>query len=399
MHCTRAGVGATIKLVFILSLFGLFLKLFGIVQVQEYMREGVVVEVSKIPHPDGVPAPQFTFCPLNPITGYGWKSNFSECAGNQSLLECITSCGKNQSIKDCRTLAFKNCYDNLSIKDCIFDNYFSPNEFTLNESQWKQSTSVNFIEEITAYSTGKCLTLQPKSSLKLNAIIGKSNIIMPLKKHYWYSVYIYDPRFFFLSENPVANSGLSIALNNLEDIIYSILFKIEIIQHEKLNRKGQPCVEDEAYSFGECLQLFLETKVNCRLPWNEQRYGKGSMKTCNTWNEFRSFEVVYEEFKLSELNHIVNMTGCLTPCRYREIKEVGTPTETFQNGSDWVYIGPTLISTNIRIDREKLRVPFTTLIGNIGGTLGLFLGFSFMMFWDWIEWAYKFLKSHCSRPE
>ena len=44
----------------------------------------------------------------------------------------------------------------------------------------------------------------------------------------------------------------------------------------------------------------------------------------------------------------------------------------------------TLVTTDIRVETEALVYPFTSLVSNFGGALGLFLGFSFLMLWDWV---------------
>ena len=44
----------------------------------------------------------------------------------------------------------------------------------------------------------------------------------------------------------------------------------------------------------------------------------------------------------------------------------------------------TLESTDIKVETEALVYPFTSLVSDFGGALGLFLGFSFLMLWDWI---------------
>ena len=70
---SKAVAVAAVKLVFISTLFGIFLGFFGMIQVQEYMKKEIFVSVSKIGHPDGVPLNKMKVCALNPKTGKGWK--------------------------------------------------------------------------------------------------------------------------------------------------------------------------------------------------------------------------------------------------------------------------------------------------------------------------------------
>ena len=45
-----------------------------------------------------------------------------------------------------------------------------------------------------------------------------------------------------------------------------------------------------------------------------------------------------------------------------------------------------LTSSTIRIETEVEAFPFESLVADCGGVLGLFIGFNFLMVWDWIMW-------------
>ena len=46
--------------------------------------------------------------------------------------------------------------------------------------------------------------------------------------------------------------------------------------------------------------------------------------------------------------------------------------------------------TNIvEVQREELAYPTISLVADVGGVLGLFIGFNFLMIWDWIVWGVK----------
>ena len=44
---------------------------------------------------------------------------------------------------------------------------------------------------------------------------------------------------------------------------------------------------------------------------------------------------------------------------------------------------------DISIESEELVYPWTSLVAEIGGTLGLFVGFSFIMVWDGVEMVWQ----------
>ena len=47
------------------------------------------------------------------------------------------------------------------------------------------------------------------------------------------------------------------------------------------------------------------------------------------------------------------------------------------------------MSPNIVVEKESLLYNFESLVAEFGGTLGLFIGFSFMAFWDCFEVVLK----------
>ena len=41
-------------------------------------------------------------------------------------------------------------------------------------------------------------------------------------------------------------------------------------------------------------------------------------------------------------------------------------------------------SSTLTVQREVFALSFESLVADIGGVLGLFIGFNFLMIWDWI---------------
>ena len=47
-------------------------------------------------------------------------------------------------------------------------------------------------------------------------------------------------------------------------------------------------------------------------------------------------------------------------------------------------VGPIFASDIIKVHKEEEAFPFISLVADCGGILGLFIGFNFLMIWDWI---------------
>ena len=58
-------------------------------------------------------------------------------------------------------------------------------------------------------------------------------------------------------------------------------------------------------------------------------------------------------------------------------------------GSDYKYtsIRPSFVSNKIEVLKEVEAYPVLSLLADVGGVLGLFIGFNFLMLWDWIVWG------------
>ena len=84
--------------------------------------------------------------------------------------------------------------------------------------------------------------------------------------------------------------------------------------------------------------------------------------------------------------------GCKKPCNYQEYKIIGDKAPTTLTKEDFLTFALLAIDNNIYVETEALLYPGTSLVAEIGGTLGLFIGFSFMILWDGIVRLLHFIK-------
>ena len=109
---------------------------------------------------------------------------------------------------------------------------------------------------------------------------------------------------------------------------------------------------------------------------------------------FRKYEKILRDIVAAENNEIRKLTGCRKPCTYRQYTFTGerTPT-TFKpeafSFSLWAFSNRTLVKT------EQSIYPLSSLVAEFGGTLSLFLGFSFITLWDKINVVHKIYESLC----
>ena len=126
------------------------------------------------------------------------------------------------------------------------------------------------------------------------------------------------------------------------------------------------------------------------------------MPLCTNISQFRSdktvpkyprtYDYLYTNYGNYEPKDITKRTGCRClkfimmpsarkPCRYRSYSIVGPGRKTNFNASFPVF-SIYSVSNDTRVEAEELIYPLSSLVAEFGGTLGLFLGFSFITLWD-----------------
>ena len=60
------------------------------------------------------------------------------------------------------------------------------------------------------------------------------------------------------------------------------------------------------------------------------------------------------------------------------------PVEITDNKS---LLMPYFQSNIVEVHKEEFAYPTISLVADVGGVMGLFIGFNFLMVWDWIVWG------------
>ena len=81
-----------------------------------------------------------------------------------------------------------------------------------------------------------------------------------------------------------------------------------------------------------------------------------------------------------EGNTVLELTSCMKPCNYKRYNFIGDKKTTIYNSSDSIF-SLWSVTNNTEVETEVLIYPLTSLVAEFGGTLGLFLGVSFMTVW------------------
>ena len=107
---------------------------------------------------------------------------------------------------------------------------------------------------------------------------------------------------------------------------------------------------------------------------------------------FRKYDSLFKMLSRAEVPEVTRITGCQKPCRYNKYIIVGERRRTTFESKDFTF-SLWAVSNRTEIRKEKLLYPLSSLVADFGGTLGLFLGFSFMTLWDQIQFLGYFTRA------
>ena len=137
--------------------------------------------------------------------------------------------------------------------------------------------------------------------------------------------------------------------------------------------------------------------MGCKRTWDDYQAGQEPCQHIQVKYEYSSklqgiigyfqqlveFETAYSEVHTLDIEDVVSLTGCPRPCRYTRYSLPAEPKDiSYFNAS---LVSLVLATATITKRTEVLMYPLESLLAECGGALGMFLGFSFLMLWDWLE--------------
>ena len=247
----------------------------------------------------------------------------------------------------------------------------------------------HFSNDMTLTVYGNCHTLEQNATISTFDEYRSGVLTFTVNKTLENMFFIGDPRYFYLSVNPGMVPGFKVGPQRLSKTLalngaVSRIWNIKIIKHIKRNTAESPCNADVNYSFTECLKSNVEAQVGCSLPWEKNR----KLSKCKKLDQYEHYENIYDE--VDKTANVPEAFGCPAPCEYLEyqlVENLSGPTNEQQE----VWLS--LATQEMLVKTEKPMYELTSLVGDIGGSLGLFLGFSLLMLWDWVCFLYMLIES------
>lgn len=124
-----------------------------------------------------------------------------------------------------------------------------------------------------------------------------------------------------------------------------------------------------------------EHLVNIIIENCSRKHFFSGFEDCSNIDQFDKIENLYMNLSKKDKFYIVNSTGCLYPCNYLEYRVGSKRTTNVGQFGLWITFG----SVATTVEKEFYSYQFDSLVSDYGGSLGLFIGFSFFALWDIVK--------------
>lgn len=111
-----------------------------------------------------------------------------------------------------------------------------------------------------------------------------------------------------LGNVPYMAKGTGAAANSKDNI------RLERRYFTRLNREDENCAEDNTERPQICLQQYIQTTMNCTIPWTKKN---GNKRPCDATEDLEAYSHIMVRLgsATSQLRDIKRETGCQINCR------------------------------------------------------------------------------------
>ena len=148
-----------------------------------------------------------------------------------------------------------------------------------------------------------------------------------------------------------------------------------------LKKSNYDCVEDNSFSFKDCINEFISDQIGCNLPWAKSGDG---MRQCTIEQDLVLFRNVSIDLTSQESRRMISRKGCFKHNCRKTTWTKNLYDEKWDNS--WknemvVYMNVPATATVMQ-RKEVLLVDFSTFLADCGSYLSLFLGASVLSLTD-----------------
>ena len=155
----------------------------------------------------------------------------------------------------------------------------------------------------------------------------------------------------------------------------SVVIGFKLVSIKEIKNKNNKCIEDENYSLTKCLKDFVAKTVGCSLQWFQQ----DDHPVCSEKEEMIKTQELYDLLQRAPLPDLSIKSGCLQKCTTinHDISILSEENTVWEKK----WMSEVFIKPNGAFEEENIEYlvyDVADMIGNLGGYLGLFLGWSLL---------------------
>ena len=190
------------------------------------------------------------------------------------------------------------------------------------------------------------------------------------------------------AHNSIYNFGNYLTYTSLPD--NNNYLKIHEVKRKEvtyLNDPRTPCQpKPRDKNMDVCIQQYIENQIGCQLPWHTN---KTTLPKCTETGQYQDFLDSYDEIASLTGFSIAEKTGCLPSCKINEFTmtiqdQVFIPIQGAEYTGFFYYPGGQYWQKVYHYNYD-----FISYIADVGGLVGLFLGYSMLGFYDGLKNVWK----------
>jgi hypothetical protein len=178
---------------------------------------------------------------------------------------------------------------------------------------------------------------------------------------------------------------------------YYQLFEISKTDVKNLDQPNYRCDGSrEGIGAKECTNRYIENRLGCSLPWRKQNYSV-LLPTCNEPWQYDKLFSIYQDTSSMDNNEIYNITGCLSSCEKSEYQmRIQSEITQANNYPPNQYKIKMILTSGRYIEKKQYLIyDNNSLIADIGGYLGLLLGYSILSLYNaMVDKLFIWAKTH-----
>ena len=180
-----------------------------------------------------------------------------------------------------------------------------------------------------------------------------------------------------------------------QSIEFEFLFQSDIRlriakSHVKaLDQPSQPCNQDTKFlNTSACIAKFIEEKMGCGIRMLGS--GESEKPLCSSGPELMNLSKIFEGLKHADDKYIYEKTGCLASCdryEYQGFHRSDTLWQRCKGQGDFcsLTLRPEINDRSYDEKRQYVVYDFNSFIADVGGFIGLLLGFSTLSLYKELE--------------